>query len=458
MNGHSEQSKKPFKVIVVGAGLGGLAAAVACLRHGIEVIVLEKAPEISPVRTHGTQMVCVQGYFGLEDNIRKAQAIQVKQNHLKRWKDGKILCSRQGGDRMINDFGAPWFVIHRADYHTVLLDEALRLGADLRKNSEVVDGNFSPPNPYVLLQTGEKVEGDVIIGADGLWSFIRDMVLEKPSPPEPTGDLAYRGTFTRAQLEAFNDPDINELINSRCTYNWMGHNKHTVFYPVKDATAFNLVLIRPDDLPPDSRTSAGDIGEMRMTYEDWDPVVQKIISCHNSVLKWKLCHHEELRTWVSGNAITIGDASHPSLPYQAQGAAMAVEDGCVLGTLLGRLQDSDLIPEADKRDKIHSILELCEGLRKNRTTLQVRGAIANRYMFHLPDGPEQEQRDKELAEVDWVKPCRWQWADFGYQKKMLGFEMVQDTNNAFEVWIEDVRNGARSAQAPQLGKLQALSG
>ncbi len=193
--------------------------------------------------------------------------------------------------------------------------------------------------------------------------------------------------------------------------------------------------------------------------------VQKIISCHNSVLKWKLCHHEELRTWVSvsrrklvhctstsltsaqGNAITIGDASHPSLPYQAQGAAMAVEDGCVLGTLLGRLQSSDLIPEEGKREKIHSILELCEGLRKKRTTLQVRGAIANRYMFHLPDGPEQEQRDRDLAEVDWIKPCRWQWADFGYQKKMLGFEMVQDTNNAFEVWIEDVRNGG--AQAPQ---------
>lgn len=82
-------------------------------------------------------------------------------------------------------------------------------------------------------------------GADsaGLWSFIRDLVLEKPSPPEPTGDLAYRGTFTREQLEAFNDPGVNELIHSGCTYNWMGHNKHTVFYPVQNATSFNLVLM-----------------------------------------------------------------------------------------------------------------------------------------------------------------------------------------------------------------------
>jgi len=128
---------------------------------------------------------------------------------------------------------------------------------------------------------------------------------------------------------------------------------------------------------------------------------------------------------------------------------MAVEDGCVLGTLLGRLQGSELIPETEKQDKIHSILELCERLRKQRTTLQVRGAIANRYMFHLPDGPEQEQRDRELAEVDWIKPCRWQWADVGYQKKLLGFDVVQDTNKAFEAWIEDVRREGRQASQAQ---------
>ena len=126
---------------------------------------------------------------------------------------------------------------------------------------------------------------------------------------------------------------------------------------------------------------------------------------------------------------------------------MAVEDGCVLGTLLGRLQDSELISETEKRDKIHSILELCERLRKKRTTLQVRGAMANRVMFHLPDGLEQEQRDRDLAEVDWIKPCRWQWADLGYQKKLLGFDVVHDTNKAFEVWIEDVRSGMAQASS-----------
>ncbi|EXJ74849.1 uncharacterized protein A1O5_01545 [Cladophialophora psammophila CBS 110553] len=376
-------------------------------------------------------------HFGLEQKLRDAGAVQVNANHLKRYKDGKILCSRVGGEKMVRDFNGPWFVIHRADYHGVLLDEAVRLGGKLRLNAEAVDIKVSMENPHVVLQTGEIVDADVIVGADGLWSAIRDIVLGHSSPPVPTGDLAYRGTFSRAQLEAFQDPQIEELINSRCTYNWMGPDRHSVFYPVKNGSSFNLVLIRPDNLPPGSRTEAGDIDEMRMTYQGWDPVLAKIISCHNSVLKWKLCHHEELRTWVKDSIVLIGDASHPTLPYQAQGAAMAAEDGLVLGLLLGRLQASDRVPDQEKRACINSVLRLFESLRKKRTTVNVKGAVANRYMYHMHDGPEQEARDRELSEVDWQKPSRWGWADINYQRKMLGFDSVADTNRAFEVWLSE---------------------
>ena len=126
---------------------------------------------------------------------------------------------------------------------------------------------------------------------------------------------------------------------------------------------------------------------------------------------------------------------------------MAIEDGLILGTLLGRLYDIDFVSGGEKRRTIHSILELFESLRKQRTTLNVKGAIANRYMYHLPDGPEQEQRDKDLAEVDWETPCRWQWADLGYQRKMLGFDMMGDTNKAFEAWAEKEREYRRTPRA-----------
>ena len=119
---------------------------------------------------------------------------------------------------------------------------------------------------------------------------------------------------------------------------------------------------------------------------------------------------------------------------------MAVEDGLVLGTILGRLTTTDDIPAAEKRDRIHDVLVLFEKLRKSRTTLNVKGAIANRKFFHMHDGPEQEQRDKDLAEVDWVKPCRWHWGDLSYQQKMLGFDMVKDTNDAFTRWTHELRS------------------
>ena len=120
---------------------------------------------------------------------------------------------------------------------------------------------------------------------------------------------------------------------------------------------------------------------------------------------------------------------------------MAVEDGLVLGLLLGRLHSTQAIPDARKRASISRVLQLFESLRKQRTTIIVKGAIQNRTFFHMPDGEEQEARDRALAEVDWVKPCVWQWADIGYQKKMLGFDMVTDTHRAFEAWVEGVDGG-----------------
>ena len=136
--------------------------------------------------------------------------------------------------------------------------------------------------------------------------------------------------------------------------------------------------------------------------------------------------------------VLIGDASHPTLPYQAQGAAMAVEDGATLGILLGRLSHSEEISQSEKHVLINPLLHLFETLRKKRTTTIVKGAIQNRTFFHMPDGPEQIQRDKTLSAVDWKEPCAWQWADIGYQKEMLGFDVPNDTNRAFDAWVKNV--------------------
>lgn len=175
-------------------------------------------------------------------------------------------------------------------------------------------------------------------------------------------------------------------------------------------------------------------------------------------MKWKLCHHEELETWTKvgeilpeysevafilnteeqqGHVAILGDACHPTLPYQAQGAAIAIEDGVVIGHLLGKLTHD--FPQDQVQMRIPSILELYETLRKKRTTLNVQGAITNRKMFHMLDGDEQIQRDKDLAEVDWVKPCPWQWCDPSYQKRLLGVDIIADCDAKYDAWMIEHR-------------------
>jgi len=104
----------------------------------------------------------------------------------------------------------------------------------------------------------------------GLWSTLRESFLDKPSPPIPTGDLAYRATFTLEELKALKNPIIEELCSQNSVNLWMGPEKHSVFYPVRGGKEFNLVLLRPDNLAPGIRTSEGDISEMRATFEGWD--------------------------------------------------------------------------------------------------------------------------------------------------------------------------------------------
>lgn len=187
-------------------------------------------------------------------------------------------------------------MIHRADYQGVLHEAAIAAGSKLRLGAEADRIDFE--RTEVELRSGEVVRADIIIGADGLWSTVRDRMLGSPSPPIETGDLAYRGTFTKAQLEAIGDPQIMELCSKKLATAWLGPSKHAVFYPLKGGQQFNLVLLRPDDLPTGTRQIQGEVDEMRATFEGWDERLRKIISCLPGALKWKLCHHEELQTWV----------------------------------------------------------------------------------------------------------------------------------------------------------------
>lgn len=147
---------------------------------------------------------------------------------------------------------------------------------------------------------------------------------------------------------------------------------------------------------------------------------------------------EEEPIRFQGSVVLLGDACHPTLPYQAQGAAMAVEDGAALGILLGHL--SKIPQDLDAPSHIPAILRLYESMRKRRTTTNVKGARQNKDLYQMRNGPEMEARDAALQRVDWYDPnscCEWGWGDITYQKALMAFDTIEDANRRFRLWQRD---------------------
>ncbi|CAM1509688.1 Fc.00g000230.m01.CDS01 [Cosmosporella sp. VM-42] len=379
--------------------------------------------------------------FGLLDKLKQAGGYQVEGFTLRRYQNGQVLVEKPLKGRMDKEYGAEWIAIHRGDYQNVLLAEALEVGASVVTDAEVTGVETARDRQQILLlKSGQRIEADVVIGADGLWSLMREIVLERPFPPIETGDLAYRGTFSRAQLLALNNERINKILKQSNIQVWLGPGRHAVFYPLRDHTEYNLVLIVADNLPKGVRTSRGSLEEMASNFKGWDPILSEIISCLESPLKWKLLHFESLDKWTKGTIALLGDASHPTLPYQGQGAAMAVEDGAILGLLLAKLQGSTLPnSEAGKNAQISALFHFYQDLRQKRTDINVAGAVHTRHYYHLADGDEQEQRDKELAglpNTNWQGACLFNWGDTEYQRSLLGFDVLADTEKRFGEWLQ----------------------
>ncbi|QGI68533.1 hypothetical protein CEK26_012494 [Fusarium fujikuroi] len=461
-----------MKVVIIGAGIGGLALAVACRRENLEVVVLERAPALEP-RENVTRAECL-----VAKTQKLGAGIQVPPNAARvarqlgvlpalkekgvvldsieyvRYTDGKVLY-KMDKNYVRDSFRDTWL----ADLHQAFWDAAKEAGAELRLGSEMTSIDFQ--NSCVNLVGGEEVTGDVIVGADGtvgphfcyvlrmadsaagLYSRARDLILGRESPATETGDLAYRCTVPVEMLKGLNDQALSSLLEKKTATCWMGPDRHCVFYPLKGGKEYNLIMLRPDNLPKDVRRAPGDLNEMRSSFEGWDPRLTKLISCVPSVLKWKLSHHKELESWACESVVLLGDACHPTLPYQAQGAAMAVEDGAVLGKLLGLLNQSEVYKSQAPR-RLSNMLKLYESLRKARTSNNVQGAISNRYTYHLLDGPEQEARDAWLASSRTTPPPDGQTlGDHEYLKTMLAFDCVTDSIEAFKEWERKLTKLAR---------------
>lgn len=335
-------------------------------------------------------------------------------------------------------YNAPLSVIHRGDLQRILLEGVYAEKVDVRLNHKVIkaDPKFEA---RVQVTSGEWFEGDVIIAADGIKSDIRAQMAAEHGVKDrstSTGDAAYRVVIPREKMQG--DKRALELLDSDVGMRWMGPGGHIMAYPIKNNQMYNMVLLHPQKLnveQTESWTNKGDKKEMLDFYKSWNDLVRDLLSYvpDGEINEWTLNTHRPLPRWIENKCALIGDSCHPMLPYVAQGAAQAIEDAGVLTVSLSLADD---IPTA---------LGVYEAVRKHRGESIQDSAATTRTALHLPDGPEQQQRDKAIGGTG---PNPDLWADHEWQDFMWGVDVMRET-------IEDWGKLVAQVKGHHLGSVKA---
>ncbi|EXJ70950.1 uncharacterized protein A1O5_05942 [Cladophialophora psammophila CBS 110553] len=392
-NGSYLKANHHLNIIIVGAGIAGLALAGILGHSGHKVIVLEAAPMIAEV---GAGINCspnltrLLARWGLDKRVLK-HTNSLTRIDLRRWKDGEFLGAATLMPEIERRHGAPQYAIHRADLHGALMEEA-ELVAEVRINSTVASIDFDKPS--VTLSDGSMLEADTVVGADGMKSTCRRLIYQNLGlldKARPTGDAAFRACIP---LDVVTDPELRAFITEPVATRWMGPDRHVQAYPIRHGNLYNMVMCHPDTgFSEESWTAKASKGEILDHFGSWDPVrLRKLLDFipDENVMKWRLCEHDPLPTWVMGKVVLLGDACHPMLPYVAQGAAQAIEDVGVLCLALNHVSKPDEIP---------TLLKAFEVARKSRAEHVAGTGGATRRVLHLHDGPDQQARDKKFKEV-----------------------------------------------------------
>lgn len=424
---------KQFNIIINGGGLGGLGASIALARSGHKVIVLEGAPALSEVGA-GIQIppnsTRIIKSYGLEAAF--LEKIVLPSNiYFRRYCTGDVIGPTPLHPKMTDQYGYPYWLIHRADYQQLLFDAAVREGVEVRLSSYAIEINEAATS--VTLHTGETLTADLIVGADGIRSRTRAAILKSQNPePVDSPNWAYRATVSRELM--MSDSKIAHLmtdINSNC---WIGPDRHIMAYPIRNGTMYNLVMSHPEKGSGNGLwNQPGDLNEMKEHYKDFDPVIRQVLTHVTSCLKWKLAKLPKLPTWVgmSGKVVLIGDAAHGMVPYLAQGAATSIEDGASLAECLDRAKSVNDIP---------NLLKAFEAIRKERCETISDAALANGDIWHMHDGPGQQERDRmmmEKAEGKQAAPSKEavnpnKWSDPSFQPWLFGHDTAKEVSEYFD--------------------------
>ncbi|KAF2092640.1 FAD/NAD(P)-binding domain-containing protein [Rhizodiscina lignyota] len=400
-----QNAKTGIKIIIVGAGFGGLGAAIECHRHGHDVEIYEAFPELKQlgdIISFGPNAGRIFYRWGERDGeiAQRMRTLSIDLRsygfNIRKYDTGEIIINQKNPGW---DETSPVFNGHRGELHQVIFDYARdELGIPIHLDRRIEQYFEDDEKSGIILDSGERISADLVIAADGVRSKARKAVLGFEDKPKSSGYAVWRAWFSNKDMIA--DPETAQFCENGDTFNgWIGPDMHFLFSTIKNGSDCCWVLTHPDEHDIDESWSfPGKLSEVKEAIRDWDEMCWRIVSKtpEERLVDWKLVYRDPLPTWVSpvGRILLLGDSAHPFLPTSAQGATQALEDGATIAVCLRRA-GKDAVPEGVR---IHERIryERVKGVQKTGET--------TRDMWHKTDWEHAKKHPEsiQLPREDWI--------------------------------------------------------
>ena len=345
-------------IAIIGAGIGGMTAAVTLAKKGVKVSIFEQAPELSEVGAGLTITPnATKGlmYLGLEKQMKEV-GMAHRQQGVRHFETGEMIVPLERGEKMLEKYGAYQFQAHRADVHNVLIDELkLHNSNTIYTDHELIDLNEKNNSVELVFSNNETHEVDFVIGADGNRSVVRKIILGDDDP-QFAGYVAWRGLVP---VELLGEDDFDECGSSA----FIAPGRVFARYLVRNAGLYNYVaFLATDEWAEEGWAIPSKVDIVMDIFSDYNQQVKNIIAATpaNELFKWGIFAREPVSKWSTKNITLLGDAAHPLEPFMGQGASLAIEDGVVLGRIIEDSDSSDEIVsryESARVERAHFVTE-----------------------------------------------------------------------------------------------------
>ncbi|MCJ1251681.1 hypothetical protein MMC30_008916 [Trapelia coarctata] len=383
-------TRPQFNIIIVGAGIAGLCAGIGLAQQGHNVTIVESAHELAPIGIGihiPPNATLALNHFGLLDKLEK-DAFYPTSFFFRRWEDSSTIAEFPAS-KPTQKGAMPYWSMRRSHYQRNLYEAAVEAGCKVRLGSRVETMDVDTPS--VTLTGGETLNADIVVIANGIKSTLRNLVIPEHEVSMVLNPMSsYRVYVTKSNL--LSDPVTAPLFEKTATNVWLGYAHHAIVYPC-GGDLYTIGATHPtssDGHEAMEWTASAEVAQAVQEFKDYDSILRHILALAEDVKKWRLAEVPRLPRWTSesGKVVLVGDSAHAMLQFLAQGAAMATEDAVALAVCVERARSAEDIP---------GVLHAFERSRKWRCEVVQAQSRRNGDVIHMPDGEEQENRDKKMA-------------------------------------------------------------